>query len=382
MTEPISRSRKLLFVVLLAGIVLLSVEIPLQLYYRLTAGEWLFWRTQPPIFVADATRCYRVKSNLDYEHRTNEFAIHIYTNAQGFRTDAARAPARFEKPADVYRVLFLGPSFAFGWGSDYEETYAARIASGLRVPGKRVELINVGTPGQPPPHQMCWFEREGYRYQPDLVVQTSYGNRMGPMSNACPQQLTCPTVEDSLIYFGRPTPWLRMTSIVKNLGSVFYGFYLYNTLVSQPTNPRVGMGKELYDPAGEAQADDLPAIQQSYLGLVEFVRRLAGEHTKVAVVHLPLSFQVHPGDRARWKHIIEVDPDEELASTRASIAALRSVGIVMIDPIDALLAAAGRERQYFWLDIHLTPAGNQTVANAALPVLQQLVLEDGAAHQR
>jgi hypothetical protein len=379
MTEQIGWRRRLLFAVILAGVALLSIEIPLQIYYRVTAGEWLFRRTQPRIFEADATRCYRVKPNLDYEHRTNEFAIHVYTNAQGFRTDEARAPVAFEKPADVYRVLFLGPSFTFGWGSDHEDTFAARIARGLRVPGKRVELINVGTPAQPPEHQLCWFEQEGHRYQPDLVVQTSYGNRVSPMPTACPERLDCPIVEDSLLYFAPPTVLRRLIATVKNFGSVFYGFYLYNALVSQEKDPRVGMGKELYGPGGAAQADDLPALVESYLGFARFVRRLAGEATKVAIVHLPLSFQVHPGDRARWRHIIQVDPDEELARTRASIAALRAAGIVVIDPIDPLIEEARHERQFFWLDIHLTPAGNQTVANAALPVLQQLVLGSGPA---
>jgi hypothetical protein len=269
-------------------------------------------------------------------------------------------------------VLFLGPSFTFGWGSDHQDTYAARIASGLRVPGKRVELINVGTPAQPPDQQLCWFEREGYRYQPDLVVQTTYGNRIGPMPTACPERLECPIVEDSLIYFARPTGRLRLIATVKNFGLVFYGFYLYNTLLPHPSDPRVGMGKELYGSGGAAQVDDLPAIVESHRGLVEFVRRLAGPDTKVAILHLPLSFQVHPGDRARWNHIIQVDPDEELASTRASIAALRAGGIVVIDPIDALIEQAGHERQYFWLDIHLTPAGNRTVTDVALPILQQL----------
>lgn len=348
----------------------------------MTAGAWLFQRSQPPIFEVDATRCYRVKPDLDYEHRTNEFAIHIDTNAQSFRTDSARAPVAFEKPADVYRVLFLGPSFAFRWGSDYEQTYAARIASGLRVPGKRVELLNIGTPAQPPTHQLCWFEREGHRYRPDLIVQTSCGNRMGPIQTSCPEPLACPTVEDSLVTFARPTPWLRFTATVKNLTLVLYGFYLYNTLVSHPTNPQVGMGKELYGSEGAGQGDDLPAIVQNYRDLVGFLRGLAGEGTKVAITHLPLRFEIHREDRARWKHIIQVDPDQELASTRQSIAALRAAVIAVVDPIDGRIEAARRERQYFWLDIHPTPAGNQTVADAALPVLQQLVLEDGAAPKR
>jgi hypothetical protein len=380
MTEQNGWRRRLLFAAILAGLALLSIEVPLQIYYRVTAGQWLFQRTDPPIFEPDPTRCYRVKPNLDFEQRTNEFAIHLYTNAQSFRTDEARASVSVEKPADVYRVLFLGPSFTFGWGSDHQDTYAARIASGLRVPGKRVELINVGTPAQPPDHQLCWFEREGYRYRPDLVVQTVYGSRILPMPTACPESLQCPIIEGSRLYIQRPTVRLRIIARIKNLASVFYGFYLYNTLVSHEKDPRVGIGKELYGSEGAAP-DDLPAIVDSFRAAVEFVRRLGGEDTKVAFLYLPLSFQVHPGDRTRWKHISQIDPDAELAISRASLAALRSAGLVVIDPIDALIEAARRERQYFWLDIHLTPAGNQTVANAALPLLQQFVQgDDGASN--
>src|SRR5262245_14570299 len=200
MDAPLGWRRRLLFTAILAAVALLSVEIPLQLFYRITAGDWLFRRTLPPIYEADATRCYRVKPDLDYVHRTNEFTIHLFTNAQSFRTGAQRAPVAYEKPADVYRVLFLGPSFAFGWGSDHEQTYAARLASALRVPGKRVELLNLGTPAQPVEPQLCWLAQEGYRYQPDLVVQTSYGEDVATMPAGCPASLACPVVEDSLVY--------------------------------------------------------------------------------------------------------------------------------------------------------------------------------------
>jgi hypothetical protein len=128
MEAPLGWRRQLLFTAILAGVAALSVEIPLQLYYRWTAGEWLFRRTLPPIYEADPTRCYRVKPDLDYVHRTNEFAIHLYTNAQSFRTDARREPVALEKPQGVYRVLFLGPSFTFGWGSDHEDTPRASRA--------------------------------------------------------------------------------------------------------------------------------------------------------------------------------------------------------------------------------------------------------------
>jgi hypothetical protein len=376
MEKQLGWRRRVLFTAILAIIGLLSVEIPLQLYYRLTAGDWLFRRVLPPIYAADPLRCYRVKPDLDYVHRTNEFTIHLYTNAQSFRTDARRAPVTFEKPDDVYRVLFLGPSFTFGWGSDHEETYAARIASALRVPGKRVELLNLGTPAQPVESQMCWLAKEGYRYRPDLVVTTSYGDHPAPMPTSCPEQLSCPFVEESSVYFARPTARERATAMLKNLGTVFYGYYAYNMFAGQAPKAGVGTGKELYGPERVAEGD-LAALVQGYQGMVDFVRDRVGPETQVAFVHIPLSFLVHEGDRPRWKHILDVEPEAAQARTRREIAALQASGIQVADTLDPLIERGERERQFFWLDIHLTPAGNATVADEALPMLQGLALADG-----
>jgi len=47
----------------------------------------------------------------------------------------------------------------------------------------------------------------------------------------------------------------------------------------------------------------------------------------------------------------------------------------VVDTLDRLIERGERERQFFWLDIHLTPAGNATVAEEALPLLQSLTLE-------
>lgn len=371
MDAPLGRGRRLLFGLILAGVALLSIEIPLQLYYRFSAGEWLFRRTLPPIYETDATRCYRVKPDLDYVHHTNEFAIHLYTNAQGFRTDARRLPVSLEKPADVYRVLFLGPSFTFGWGSDHEQTYAARIASALRVPGKRIELLNAGTPAQPADQQLCWFAKEGWRYQPDLVVQTSYGDRVDPMPGACPEVLGCPYIEDSLLFFERPTLRKRALLALKSLGTVFYAYYLYDLIQSARPQPGVGTGKELYGAARVAEGD-LTTLVAGYRDFARFVRERAGPATQVAFVHVPLSFLVHASDRARWSFILDVVPEAAQARTRAESAALAAAGIPFVDALDPLIANGERERQFFWLDIHLTPAGNATVADAALPVLQEL----------
>jgi hypothetical protein len=373
MAGRFGRRRRLLFSAILIGVALLSVEIPLQLFYRVTAGEWLFRRTLPPIYEVDPTRCYRVKPNLDYVHRTNEFSIQIYSNAQGFRTDARREAIAYEKPPDVYRVLFLGPSFAFGWGSDQEAIYPARIASALRIPGKRVELVNLGTPGQPPGPQLCWLEQEGHRFQPDLVLQTTYGDAPPRLPARC-EATDCPVIEDSRLYTTPPTPAHRAIAVVKNFATVFYGYYLWNAFSSGPAKPAIGTGKELYGDPATAGGDDTAAIIASYRDFVAFVRRVTGPQVEVAFIHIPFAFLVHEGDRARWKHVLDRDPELAKQRTRATIAALRAGGLHVVDSLDTLIERGRDERQFYWLDIHLTPEGNRAVADIALPVLQELVL--------
>lgn len=45
----------------------------------------------------------------------------------------------------------------------------------------------------------------------------------------------------------------------------------------------------------------------------------------------------------------------------------------MISPMAELIAAGEGERLYYWLDIHLTPAGNRVVADAVMPEIQRAV---------
>ncbi len=376
MSAELNRGRTLLLGSLTLLFTLLCLELLLQGFYYFTAGAFLFRRTAPPLFEADATRCYRVLANLDYTHRTNEFSSTIYTNALGLRTDERRAVPETPKPPDLYRILLLGPSFAFGWGSDYEDSFGALIAEQLSVPGKRVELMNLGTPAQSPGPQLCWLEREGERYDPDLVIQVSYGSRTTRLPDECPETLSCPVVEGGRLYSQTPTLRRRMISLVKNLATVFYGYYVYQTLAPWTLDGDAAeAGKELY---AESEASELSpeAAADRYARFVAFAQRVTGKDTAVAFVHIPLSFMVHPKDESRWRHIVRLDPAAARARTRVEVEAMRARGLTMIETTDALMEQADAERLYYWLDIHLTPAGNRVVAEQALPILRELVARD------
>jgi hypothetical protein len=369
----LSRRKEIVFGVLVAGFTFGAIELMGQAFYFATAGDFLFRRATLPLYEPDPVRCFRLKPGLEYSHRTNEFDVTIYTNAQNMRTDARRAPVSVEKPPGTRRALFLGPSFTFGWANEYEQAYATLIGEALRAAGHPIEIVNMGTPAQGVDAQSCWLEREGHRFDPDVVIQTVYGPILAPLEAGCPASLECPIVRDSRLHTIEPTLARTLIYRIKNLATVFYGYYAWQAVRSGPPADGVGTGKELHGESARAEPSDLATLVGQYQAYQEFVRRVVGADTQVIFLFVPLSFVVHPEDAARWTHILKPDPEGSRARIRDQVRALRDAGIAIVDTTEALRSHAASERVYYWLDIHLTPLGNRVVAEAAVPVfLEQL----------
>jgi lysophospholipase L1-like esterase len=367
----LSRRRRIAFGLAVAVLVLVAVEGICQLAYRLSAGAFLFERTGAPIYEEDPTRCYRVKSNLTYEHKTNEFRIRIYTNSQGMRTDRYRREVSLQKPPGTVRILFLGPSFTFGWGAEFEETYPTLVGEMLRGSGRPVEIVNLGTPAQGIEPQLCWLERVGRGYQPDMVVQTVYGHRVPSFAGECPERLACPVIVDSQLYTRPPTPVRRLVAHAKNLGIVFYTYYAFQWALGA-TDPEIGIGKELHPPP-PADAADPAAVVRSFERYEGTIDRVLGSQTEVVFLFIPMSYVVHPEDAPRWRHLLDADPRGARERIRSDVEALRAQGHVVADSTDFLVARGPGERLYHWLDVHLNAAGNRVVAEAMLPVLAERI---------
>jgi hypothetical protein len=65
------------------------------------------------------------------------------------------------------RILLLGDSTSWGWGVDDEETFAFQVERRL---GPGVEVVNLAVPGYGTDQQLIQLEREGRKYQPDIVL--------------------------------------------------------------------------------------------------------------------------------------------------------------------------------------------------------------------
>ena len=124
-----SKRKRILFTIVTVMLLALFAEASLHVFYRLSVGRWLWEWWAIPIFEADPIRVYRVKANLDYVHQTSEFTARYFTDSLGMRTAGGKQPApAIAKPDGTYRILALGPSFAFGWAVNYEDSYVYRIA--------------------------------------------------------------------------------------------------------------------------------------------------------------------------------------------------------------------------------------------------------------
>lgn len=74
------------------------------------------------------------------------------------------------KPEGVFRILVLGDSFTWGYGVSDEEIFTERLESKLVEDGAKVEILNAGVSGWGTDQQLLFLEREGFKYEPDLVV--------------------------------------------------------------------------------------------------------------------------------------------------------------------------------------------------------------------
>lgn len=96
------------------------------------------------------------------------FRVHVAINSRGLR--GPEVP--LARPDDVRRVVVVGDSFAWGFGVEEDETFAARLESSLPA----LQVINGAVSGYSNDQELLWLRDEGIRYQPQLVVASLSGN--------------------------------------------------------------------------------------------------------------------------------------------------------------------------------------------------------------
>ncbi len=347
------------------------IEVALQGFYYASAGDFLFRRHALPIFAREPYAGYGNRAGFAYEHKTNEFHAHYYINQAGFRVPRPDREFAYAKSAHSYRIMLLGPSFAFGWGVDHELSFAGVLKRLLQERGfaenMRIEIINAGVPSMLVAPQLAWFERIGKRYAPDLVIQFIYGSVMIP-------DVAQPFVAvDDTGYLVRTNvdASLRWRERLKKFATVFYGWMLWTELdriFSLPSDGErssavLGAGREI---APSMQFDPTnPYVRESMRVYSRLDSAVRADGAQLLVVFFPLSYAIHKEDESRWRHLGVVDIARQSAFNAAFLHYLNERRIPSIDITEALRKSAETgDRIYFWLDIHWTAAGNAAAAGA------------------
>ena len=376
-TEHLNRGKKLVFTILLLAFSILLTETGLQVFYRVTAGQWLWEWWAVPLYESDDSRVYRVKSNLAYLHKTGEYTARYYTNAQGFRTGKERKSTSVQKPTNTYRVMHLGPSFTFGWGVDYEQSYAYLISKDLHVSNKRVESINVGTPAQPMSYQLAWLQKQGYRYHPDLIIQTIYADCCMKISTYGTLPEDVAYVKGGYLYTPPPKTLNDATRRIirryrRYSALLYFGWRFYVALAAGKETR--GIGDELSEKTNVPDGCELDVVLRNYRSYRQFVWSALNKEIPIVFIYVPLAYVVRPADIVRVKHQGQYkDPLAERRWTRGVQQMLNHNGIHFIDLTDALVQDDGKTRMYNLYDIHFTPEGNQVVADAVMTIIQKVV---------
>jgi hypothetical protein len=352
------------------------VEVALQGFYWVTAGDFLFRRVGLPIYSREPHAGFGNRPGLSFDHRTNEFHAHYYVNRAGFRVPRPHVEYPLAKPSNTYRVMLLGPSFAFGWGVDYELSFAGVLQRLLQERGfageKKIEIINAGIPAMPVRPQLAWFERVGKEYAPDLVIQLVYGSMAIPNMSEPRAAVDKNGYLVSLHADGRQH-WRER---FKNLATVFYGWIVWTKLTSprseaqldERSEPVSGAGGEMAGPADfDPTRSEVREAMYVYSKLAR-ITRAAG--IRLLVAYVPLSYAIHREDETRWRLLGIRDIRRQMDFDAAFVHHLNNCHIPSIDITQQLQRSVEiNGRLYFWLDIHWTPAGNDMAARAVADYL-------------
>lgn len=129
------------------------------------------------IFLPQTTNIYQYDEDYLFQFRpyseityvTPDFTQTSSFNSHGFRDNEY---AYENKPADTYRIIFLGDSMTAGLEVDLNQTYPKLVEQRLRkeFPNKNIEVLNVAANGWSTEQQLIFMEKNGINYSPDLVV--------------------------------------------------------------------------------------------------------------------------------------------------------------------------------------------------------------------
>jgi lysophospholipase L1-like esterase len=175
---PVRERLALILVGTLIGLLLAELAVrllglgppaaPRRVVYRGVAREWCCGPER------EWGGVRRFEPNTSFAHCYGEALGGAGCVTYGINAEGWRGPGfSVAKPRDAYRIVVLGDSFTFGEGTPDALVYPAQLGERLRerrAAGRRIEVVNLGFPGEDIRDALATYRRYARRLAPDFVV--------------------------------------------------------------------------------------------------------------------------------------------------------------------------------------------------------------------
>jgi hypothetical protein len=317
-------------------------------------------------------------------YRRREYTVEVAINSHGLR-DPERG---YEAPPGTARIMALGDSFVEGYTVSLPQTVTQVLESSLDHAGCPAQVINGGTAGYSNDQELLFYETEGHRYAPKVVVLFFYYNdvvyndrqdffgapkpvfEMGegrlcvhrlPVKEPSRPPTSEPAAEEEERSASALVDWVRER--------LWYGAPEAHDLLARlglwHPMPRVPTRLELrvYERRRVEEIEDAWAKTAAILAAADQEARSRGAH--FLIVHVPSRLEI---DDRTWRLTRRLYGWDEAGWDRGRVAQrLKEVGaqagIPVLDLTGALRRANESEgKPYFTYDGHWSPLGHRVAA--------------------
>lgn len=329
-----------------------------------------------------------------WSQEDREFVVPVRINAGG-RRDVERLRS---KPLDVRRALVLGDSFVEALQVPLEETFFRQLEGNLDARGQRIEVLAAGVSGYGTASATLYFENEGWRYAPDLVLLAFYpGNDVRNNSPTLEDRFP-PVYDDDGVLVRIDAPertagangWLPQWQTKRYLRRVILkqqpqvaemliglGLLRPEALRAVPEEDGVPVAYGVFAEPLSAEWEDAWARTEALLDRLAAATEARGARFSVAIGSI--REQVYP---EIWREVVAQHPAMaerawNLDAPRRRLeswCASRGVPCIALAPHFDAAAQSGAPMLHFRHDGHWTAAGHRLVAGVLTEFVERQLL--------
>lgn len=321
-----------------------------------------FW---PQIFLPSPPGLYLTDADIGHIHTPNfrgrlegaEFQVLVRINQAGLRGKELRPIKK-----NTFRILCLGDSFTWGYGSNDENTYPAELEKFLQIqyPFLDIQVLNAGVCGYGNNEELKLLRKMGKELRPNLIIiQFFAGNDF--VDNVIPANRAI-EVRNGMLYAiqepgkDRNPLWLRIIHRLKQKSHLVH-------LVSE----RIGylairtgiLAKIEHFSCQEFTEKDSSLAVNLLVEIGEMAQQLGAEKIYLFAPE-KVQLLVKLGGPLRASKVVK--KSAELTNSP------------WIDLTSALIQNNGLDKLYFKQDSHWTPEGNKFVAHVVMKKIIELNL--------